>query len=417
MKYFSFKDLYEFICPFIKKSKSFNKESINNYHNEINTKITKLYENFKNEITKNTNKNIKFIITYNSIIELLVFKILKVNPIEFSIIFEHDKNFNTFINNNSVNDVRPKPFNDKKIFDRSLDLGILTKFNYDQMQCGIKIRNNFSIAHPFNEEIEFSYLEFYMVLLDTIYKINVEFKTYDENINLLFDKILSKEYLNNISEVHKIIKKQIDSWKENKKRDFFLDYCLGQIILIKEGFIYVNEDLLEMILDKINENNYQLLFNYIYELICKYKFYKFENINTFIIYDILLRNKLFFSYEKIYYIIKKILDFYMMNESNYYEFSIVNNILKNRNLISYIIEWSKKLNDNFAIKFYNWILISNNAGIAYNILDFEKIAENNESFFEDMITLLKQDIKPNLTKLQYRNDKLKHEFVKSDLVF
>lgn len=410
MKYFSFKDLYEFIVPFINGSESFDEMSKKRYSENIDNKILQLYENSIKLMKEIANDNIKFIVIYNSIIEILVLKILKINPIEFYYIFEKEK-VTDFIKSNCITNILRKPLNDNDIFKKSLELNILTQVEHNDLIVAKKIRNNFSIAHPFNEKIEMSYFNRYDSMLKKIKDIESEFRIYDKNTNLIISKISSKEYKNIDSDIHKIIKDELTLWKNNNTINDVLNFCFNKLFSITNDCLNINYSLLEFILEKIDDNTIgELFFNQINLCLDKIKFYKLDDINILQIYNILLDCQIYFNDSKMYLKVKENIKGLIKMEGKYYSFSNVNSILGNKNLIFYLIKESEQTDDGFAIYFYEWILLGNTAGIAYNICNFEQSAAYYPNFYNKIIKLLNTDYTLGETKLQYRDKKVKYEF-------
>lgn len=410
MEYFSFKDLYEFIIPYINKSESFDEISINKYFGEIDNKIHKLYDDKIKLINSLSNNNIKFIIIYNLIIEILLFKILKTNPIEFYYLFD-EKSVDNFIANNSITNIIHKPLNDVDIIEKSLQLNILTQVQKDDLIAAKKIRNNFSIAHPFNECIEHSYFDKYINILDKIKNIYVEFKIYDKNISLFISKISSGEYREPNNNMHEIIKQQLNLWVKPNKISDQLNFCLNKLFNMDNDHLCIDYPLLEFLLSEINTINIAtLFFNYINSYVSKIILYKLDIKKLFKIYDVLLSAQIYFTNSDIYLETKKILEKFKVDEGWYYSFANVNSMLENKNLISYIIDQSEKSIDGFAINFYEWILSGNDAGIAYNICNFEQSAHANVNFFKKITNLLNSNYNSKKTKLQYRNEKVRYKF-------
>lgn len=410
MSFFSFKDLYTFIVPFINGSESFDEVSRNQYCKDIDNKIVELYDIYTRLMKGIENNNIKFIIIYNSIIEILVLKILKINPIEFYYIFEESKVVD-FIKHNSISDVFHKPLSDIAIFSRSLKLNILTQVENDDLVIARKIRNNFSISHPFNESIETSYFNKYDKMLKIVKDIKSEFRIYDKNTNLFISKISSNQYRDIDSDVHIIIKEQLNSWKNDNIIHDQLNFCLNKLFSIVDSCFDINNPLFEFILEKIDTPAIgELFFNQIFLCLDKIMSYKLDDIKIIQIYNILLDGQVYFNDSKMYLEIKKNIQNLEKIEGKYYSFCNVNSVLENKNVISYLIKESEQNNDDFAIDFYEWILLGNIAGIAYNISNFEQSAYAYPSFYNKIVGLLNSPYNIEKTKFQYRNEKARYKF-------
>ena len=259
---------------------------------------------------------------------------------------------------------------DKCIIDFSLVLRLINPNNKNKINELVKIRNNFSISHALNTNLEIQeyedYINWFEIQINNLEK--SKDNNYKDRINNTKDIEKNLLFLHFITEINEL---DINKIKKDKYKNFTLylkDYEFIEWIC---DWLIDNNDYIgsKLIIDILNDED-PWLYDNLFE---KCILYEDKYISLITIDKIYKLNNEFIKKKHL----EKLTDIFnewFIQEEPFYEFSNVNSILKTDILYKYIFEHCIHKSENFIKEIYIWILKNGNKNglIAFNIKIFER---------------------------------------------
>lgn len=279
---------------------------------------------------------------------------------------------------------------DKCIIEFSLVLRLIDPDNKNKINEVVKIRNNFSISHALNTNLEIQeyedYINWFEIQINNLEK-NKD-NNYKDRINNTKDIEKNLLFLYFITEINELDINKIKKGKY-KKFTWYLKHDEEFIELICDWLIDNNDYIgSKLIINILNNGLYENLFK-------KCILYEDKYISLITIDKIYKSNNEFIKKKHL----EKLTDIFnewFFREEPFYEFSNVNSILKTDILYKYIFEYCIHRFEKFIKKIYIWILKGGNKNglIAFNIKIFEKrIWDESESTKRSILSLYENNKK------------------------